>query len=51
MFFPPLLTVLRRTISHVPLGTAKNKQINKKFNLKSKAVYRTECEYAVGWKR
>lgn len=40
-----------RTISHVPLGTAKNKQISKKFNLKYKAVYRIICECAVGWKR
>ena len=32
----------------IPLGIAKNKQINKKFKLKSKAVYRTICEYAVG---
>ena len=39
-----------RTISHVSLGTAKNKQISKEFNLKYKAVYRIICEYAVGWR-
>lgn len=47
-FLSLYLIVLKRTESHVPLEISKKKK--KRFNLKSKAVHMTSCEYVVGRK-